>query len=300
MADRRDDEEIQPLLQAVELDESLLSPNREQIRAETLATFDAVTSKDWDITPGSSQVGSRAEILTVPAPNRLHTSNAGRLLAWAAAAIVIAVVGLAFAAIRSPYETAEPGQPTEAGQVRSLVDHSIELPAPLEAGRQATDAIAAGLEFDAPQGLFVLEESQGLIVIADAEISTERTGQIVIVELQWVDLEADLRSLEGDRTIDIEQATASSGGPTTQRWDLTIQSDAARELGCAAGDPCLHLPGQATGEPPLLWAGAENRVTELGRSPSLVVVAIEQSLRLSGPISRQSMQLLDSAELTLK
>jgi hypothetical protein len=297
MVDVPDHEKVPPLLEAIELDESVRSPNREQIRAEILATFDAATSDDGASADASGGSAASAEIVAISAREQPRRASAGRLVAWAAAAILIAGVGLALVEGRSPYRTAEPSQQTEAEDVKSLVGHGIELPAPLEDGRQATNAISSGIAFDAPPGFFVLEESPGLIVLADAEISTHQTGRIVIVELQPVDLEAELRSLGEAGMIDIEKVDASGAGPTQKRWEVTIRSDAARELGCLAGDPCLHLPGQSTDETALLWAGAENRITQLDRSPSLVVAAVEQSLRLSGPFSRRSSQLVDSVEL---
>ena len=300
MADLPDYEEIQPLLQAIELDESVRSPNRAQIRAKTLTMFDAAASENSGTVTSSSEAVTSAEILASGARGQPRTWNAGRVLAWSAAAIVLAVINLTLVEGRSSYQAAEPGETTDAGRHESLVDHNIELPAPLEVGRRATHAIGSGLAFTAPPGFFVLQESPALIVMADAEISTEQTGQIVIVELQPVNLEADLRSLEEAGMIDMEEVTASAASPTSKRWELAIRSDAARELGCVAGDPCLHLPGQFTDEPPLLWAGAENRITELGHSPSLVVVAVEQSLRLSGPFSRRSLQLVDSTDVILE
>jgi hypothetical protein len=285
MADELQPDDLQALLQSVEDDTTTTSPNRDQIRRSVLTAFDDAPA--W---PAPDDAGEAPLISLDGAPRRSVSSS--RVIGWAAAAaaVILAVVVVS----QGPWQldTVGPTNPETLGERRLSVAGPDEA-AVLEPGPQTTDVIAGGLSFDAPAGLLVVEEADGLVVLAAADES-DSSGQLVIVEVPASDWERELADLADAGEVNLKEVGVTVGGEPATRWDVTITNSAIAERSCTIGEPCIRLTGWPATGPASLWAGADNRVVELGRSDSSVVLAIEVSQRFTGSLSRLATQVINT------
>ncbi len=291
MADPLNPEELRSLLLSLEADESMISPNRARIRSDVLASFDeAVGSTIETISPTKPQ----AEIIQLVDRQHLEPAVRQRGLVWAAAALLfIALIGSMTTLANGYGLTAANGD--DDGNDR-LVPEGTALPADLPPGPQVSDAIGSRLSFDAPEGMSVLAESDGRIVLSDSD-RLPSTSRIVVTELAMVDVEQMLRDLDDEGRINLKELTATVGEETTRRWDVSVTNDEIITAGCNVGSSCLSLYGDVSETPTELWAGAENRITLIGQSNETMVVMIEQSQTFSGPISRKAAQILATLDV---
>lgn len=281
-------DELRTLLQAVEHDTTRTSPNRESIRRSVMAAFD-----DASASPTSDEFEVSPLVTLASGPERTISST--RVMGWlaAAAAVLVALIGLS--QLPGQVETTGPMTQGPSGQRRL----SVSGPGPaadLEPGQQTTDVIAQSLSFDAPAGLIVLEERDGLLVLAAAE---EPGGQLVIFETEPSDWERELAELGDADQVNLEQLGVTVDGRVTTRWDVTITNQAITARSCTVGEPCIRLADWPTTGPAAIWAGADNRIVELGRSENTLVLAIETSQRFTGPLSPLAAQVINSATLNV-
>lgn len=300
MADPLNPEELRFLLLSLEANESMISPNRARIRADVLASYDQAVEPISPMRPQAETVEAisptkpQAEIIELVDRQQDRPPIRRRGLVWAAAALLlITLVGSMATLANGHWLTAADGD--DNGDHR-LVPEGTALPADLAPGPQVSNAIGWRLSFDAPEGMSVLRESEGRIVLSDSD-RLPATSRIVVTELATVDLERMLRDLDDEGRINLKELTATVGDETTSRWDVSITNDEIITAGCSVGSSCLSLYGAASEAPAELWAGAENRITLIGESDETMVVMIEQSRTFSGPISRMASQILATLEL---
>lgn len=322
--------EIRSLLQSVESDTARTSSNSGQIRRSVLAAFDesivASAEPEADIIPFVS-LGDEAEVLPLISPedepdvmtlvslvsledqlSRFRRSP--RLIGWMAAAAVVLVVGLWISSGGgTPFETIEPAAPPPSSLGSELPGNAEgsrlsvdgpELPALLLPGRQTTASIAGGLSFDVPEGLIVIAEDDHQLVLAVADEAWRNTGQLIIMETDLSDWEAEIEELAEVGEVSIKEIGVMVDGRATNRLDVTITNQAIAARSCTIGEPCLRLDGWPSTGPAALWAGADNRIIEIGRTEESVVLAIEASQRFTGPLSILAAQVVSTASLSLE
>lgn len=286
------DKDMRSLLQAVEADATRTSPNRDRIRQSVLATFDEAM--------GSSTEEDEPPNLIVINPSvdeRRTWMPPTRVIGWMATAAAILVVLVVLSEGRQRLETTDPANTETVGEQRLAVDGS-ELPARLLSGPQTTDRIAGGLSFEAPEGLAVIAEDDGQVVLTVADDSGAESGLLVIVEAEPSDWETELGALEMAGDVSIKEVAAMVGGQQTTRRDVTVTDQAASARACSVGEPCVRLDGWPATGPAALWAGADNRIVEVGRTDDAVVMAIETSQRFTGPLSRLAAEVVNTATLS--
>lgn len=291
MDDELQPEDIQALLRTVEADTTTTSASTAQIRRSVLAAFDEAAALAES--PGQE----RAPLITLDGGLGRPISPR-RVVAWAAAAAVV-LLGLAMVA-RGPWQLDTVGPADrEAPGGRRLAVTGPEGSAVLTPGPQATDVIAGGLTFDAPAGLLVIEETEGRLVLAAAD-GSDSSGRFVIMETMLIDWEAALADLAEAGEVNIKEVGVIVGGQAATRLDVTVASSAVAERSCSNGQPCIHLDGWPSDGPGALWAGADNRIVELGRSDDSLVLAIDVSQRFTGPLSRSAAQIINGAILDIE
>jgi hypothetical protein len=291
MVDEIDPAQLRDLLGSVEEDTSRTSPQRAVIRTTVMATFDeaggAVSDRDGEIlvlTP----TGQATE--TPSSPDRSR-----RMLAWAAAIAACVLLVVMFAGSNEPplVETAVPPA------ARFLELDGVELPVAVPVGTVVTDLIGNGLSFDAPAGLVVVNAADGMLTLAVAEgAASSTTGQLVFVELQASDWQAELASLAQQGQVNVKEIGVTVDGRSAIRFDVSITNAGLAARNCGSGQPCMGLGGGAPADGAVLWAGADNRVVEIGRRGDSMVLAIETSQQFQGPLSRLAAELVTSASLS--
>lgn len=287
-------DDVRALLRSVEND-ATTSPNRRRIRDLVLAAYDDGTSDPAAFEP-VQPVPDSAPVMALDAATRRPLSSIRAVgLAGVAAAIILAGVLV----VRGPsqLDTTGPARPETTGD-RRLTTADSDRPSILMPGQQTTDVIGDGLSFDAPDGLIVVTEAEGLIILS-VDGASESSGQLVIVETAPSDWRAELADLAETGELSLKEVGATVGGEPTTRFDVTITNSAIEARSCVIGEPCLRLAAWPETGPASLWAGADNRVVELGRSEDSVVLAIEISQQFTGPLSRLAAQVVNSARVDL-
>ncbi len=295
--DPNDPDDLRLLLHTLEADESQVAPQRARRRAEILAAFDADVA---GTEPGdASDADGAATLLELPTlrTDTTHGRRGGsgasrhRFTVWFAATLIVIAIGAVAILPESRSQTS-----TEPPIEDRLSYEGSGLPAELAPGAQTTNIFGSQLSFVAPDGLLLQEEADGRILLGGAGWS-DIDGRIVIAELDVVDLEAELRSLADDDRISVKTLRATIPGGTVSRWDIAVTNAELDRASCQAGQPCIALPGGSDDEAVSLVGGADNRITEIGRSGGGVVVVIEQSLSYGGPISQTATEILATLEL---
>ncbi len=291
MSENPTDENMRDLLQSVETDTARTSSNRDQVRRSVLAAFDdAIVAKpemnDAEVIP----------IVSLDSEARRSISSP-RAISWMAVAAAVLIVTLAVSGARWRISTTGPANPGTSEELR-LSSDARELPAPLLPGRQTTRGIAGGLSFDAPDGLAVIAEGNGHLVLAVADEQRGSIGQLIIVETELSDWEAELAALADAGEVNIKQIGVMVAGRATTRLDVTVTNKAMAARSCAGGEPCIGLDGWPSTGPVALWAGADNRIVEIGRTDDKLVLAIEQTQRSADPLSPLATQVVTSATLS--
>ncbi|MDH3300267.1 MAG: hypothetical protein OES24_07145 [Acidimicrobiia bacterium] len=286
------DKDLRALLQAVEADATRTSPNRDRIKQSVLATFDEAvgSSVEEDEPPNLIELNPSVDERRTWMPRT-------RVIGWMATAAAILLVLVVVSEGRERLDTSDPANTETVGEQRLAVDGS-ELPARLLPGPQTTDRIAGGLSFEAPEGLAVITEDDGQIVLTVADDPGDNSGLLVIVETEPSDWETELEALQTAGDVSIKEVAATVGGQPTIRRDVTVTDQAASARACTVGEPCLRLDGWPDTGPAALWAGADNRIVEIGRTDDAVVLAIETSQRFTGPLSRLAAEVVNTATLS--
>ncbi len=286
------DKDLRTLLQAVEADSTRTSPNRDRIKRSVLATFDEAfgSSTEQEEPPNLIELDSSVDDRRIRMPQT-------RVIGWMATAAAILLMFVVVSLGWERLDTAEPTNTETVGEQRLAVD-GAELPARLLSGAQTTDRIAGGLSFEAPDGLAVITEDDGLIVLTVADSPGDDSGVIVIVEVEPLEWEAELEALQTAGDVSIKEVAATVGGQPTIRRDVAVTDQAALVRTCSVGEPCLRLAGWPDTGPAALWAGADNRILEIGRTDDAVVLAIETSQRFAGPLTRLAAGVVNTATLS--
>ncbi len=87
-------------------------------------------------------------------------------------------------------------------------------------------------------------------------------------------------------------------GSATTRLDVTLTNKAVAARSCKTGEPCIRLDGWPTTGPVALWAGADNRIVEIGRTDEKLVLAIEATQLSPDPLSPLATQVVTTATLS--
>jgi hypothetical protein len=289
MADDPHTDDMQVLLRSVEADTARTSSNRNRIRRSVLAIFDDAVG---------APTGSEAEVIDLVSPDdepqRLLWRR--RVIAWTAAAAAVLVVMVAVS--RGGWRVDTTGPATTGGaEERRLSLDGQSLPAKLTPGPQTTDSIAGGLSFDAPQGLTVVVEEPGQLVLAVTAEPDDDAGRLVIVETEPSDWEAHLAELAEAGEVNLKELGVMVNGRATKRLDVAVTNKAIADRSCTVGEPCIRLDGWPSTGPAALRAGADNRVIEIGRTESSIVLAIESTQRFGGPLATLAAQVISTASL---
>lgn len=286
------DKDLRALLQAVEADATRTSPNRDRIKQSVLATFDETvgSSTEEDEPPNLIELNPSVDERRTWMPRT-------RVIGWMATAAAILLVLVVLSEGRERFDASDPANTETVGEQRLAVEGS-ELPARLLPGPQTTDRIAGGLSFEAPEGLAVIAEDDGQIVLTVADDPGDNSGLLVIVETEPSDWETELAALQTAGDVGIKEVAATVGGQPTIRRDVTVTDQAVSARACTIGEPCLRLDGWPDTGPAALWAGADNRIVEIGRTDDAVVLAIETSQRFTGPLSRLAAEVVNTATLS--
>ena len=286
------DKDLRILLQAVEADSTRTSPNRDRIKRSVLATFDEAVGSSTEQEEPANLIELDSSV-----DDRRTRLPQTKVIGWMATAAAILLVLVVLSQDRERLDTTEPANTETVGDQRLAVE-GAELPARLLSGAQTTDRIAGGLSFEAPDGLAVLAEDDGLIVLTVADGPGDDSGVLVIVEAEPSDWEAELAALQTAGDVSIKEVAATVGGQPTTRRDVAVTDQTASARACTVGEPCLRLAGWPDTGPAALWAGADNRIVEIGRTDDVVVMAIETSQRFAGPLSRLAAEVVNTATLS--
>jgi hypothetical protein len=281
--------DMQVLLRSVEADTTRTSPNRDRIRQSMLATFDGTVGAPAEVEAELIDLVSREG-----EPKRLLWRR--RMIAWTAAAAAVLVVMLAVSENGWRVDTTGPAT-SGTGEERRLSLDDQSLPARLTPGPQTTDRIAGGLAFDAPEGLVVLVDEQGQLVLAVADEPDGSAGRLVIIEVAPSDWEAQLAELADAGEVNLKELGVTVNGRATTRFDVAVTNKAITDRSCTVGEPCIRLDGWPPTGPAALWAGADNRVIEIGRTENSMILAIETTQRFGGPLATLAAQVISTATL---
>lgn len=218
-------------------------------------------------------------------------------MTWVAAAAAVLVVAVMISRGEWRLAATEPASDRDPGESGLSIEAQDDV-LRLLPGPQFTDSIAGGFTFDAPEGLVVIDEGDGQIVLGREEAAGGDIGRLAIVEVAVSDWEAELRALAAAGEVSLKEIGTTVAGRPATRWDVTLTSKAFESRSCPAREPCIRLDGWPISGPAALWAGADNRIIEIGRTDDSVVLSIETTQATSGQLSLLVARVVSSAALS--
>lgn len=269
--DHVEPEDLRRLLSAVE-SSARPSPRRDDIRRAVLGEFDAARAdpsidvdlaavEDWDII----DVGTDAADV-----GRRPRSRRAYLLVAAAAAllVLVAIVGLRQEELADDLDaTGSPG-PTAA-----VVEPTV-VPGPY-----ASPAVAGGVAFDAPAGLALEQDGNGVVrfrVIDSATDGDDMTVSIVDSPVTGEQLAASIaEAVDAQDLVAVEQAVDTRSGPAS-RWQLGLPPTFFMPADCVTTQECLTVPVLVDlADPPRLRQDADTFVTVVSLANGRDLLVIE-------------------------
>ncbi len=266
-----DDAEMERLLSLIVNGESPAFPERAMVRERMLLEFQRHQGPTDHPEPESLSDAPveliEFEAMTSRAPHPLSRR-------WAMAAAVLVVVGFGVAIAFGIAERWDDPATIEVATVDTsrFVSEIAQRPIALPSGEHRTEAVGGGIWIRVADGIEVLEERDGRVVLGLEGDESQPRALVTILDVSdqgTVEEQLDDPELEG--LIVALDSVAVTGEGFVPEWELRLTNDAIDRLGCRQAGPCFPF-GDIE-----LWSQGTNVITEIQGPNGQTIWWVEQS-----------------------
>ncbi len=283
--------EIERLLSAVVDDHATTFPNRAGLRREMLEQFER---SDLGASPSPdssdrSKVGSGAidepmsEVIELVGTSRLPRRSWRPQLA---AAIVVLLVSVSVLGLSLMQGGNDSTIDATSDQTR-LVPEGATLPAAVEEGEHRTMVVGGGIRFELPQGIEVVEERPGRVVLGrQDDLADPRAAVTVATHDGGGSLGVLVAELEEQGFVTLIESVVMADQKLVTDWEVRVTSEGSSHFGCDSVGPCVSLG------PIELWSRGVNYVAEITGSDGQSIWWVEQSGVHQDPFLQDAVEIL--------